>query len=219
MPQVRLIDENNEQAGVVDTSDALRRAEGAGLDLVEISPESNPPVCKIMDYGKYKYEKSKKDQRTRAASKQAEMKEVRLGRSIKIDPHDVQIRIEQARKFLMDGHKVLLVQQFRGREMAHRELGVERLRGIVEALADISKVEMTPRQAGRRLSLMLAPDRNKVEKAKQRAEQLKRDAAMTTPSDMETADEPNEAPPAPLEVEVESTSEQASAEQTATSGN
>lgn len=159
---IRLIDENDEMVGVVETSDALRRAESVGLDLVEVAPESRPPVCKIMEYGKFKYEQSKKEQQSRQASKQAEMKEVRLGRSIKIDPHDVQIRIDRARKFLLDGHKVLIVQQFRGREMQHRNLGQELLQGVVEKLSDIGKVETPPRQMGRRVSMIIAPDKNKV---------------------------------------------------------
>ncbi|TVQ30576.1 MAG: translation initiation factor IF-3 [Phycisphaeraceae bacterium] len=170
---IRLIDENNEQRGVVDTSEALRMAIDAGLDLVEISPEASPPVCKIMDYGKFKYEQSKKDQKSRAASKQAEMKEVRLGRSIKIDPHDVQIRVDQARRFLIDGHKVQLVQQFRGREMMHRDLGMDRLRAIIDSLGDVSKVETPPKQMGRRMTLILAPDRPKIEAIKRKAEKEK----------------------------------------------
>lgn len=159
---IRLIDENDEMVGVVETSDALRRAESVGLDLVEVAPESRPPVCKIMEYGKFKYEQSKKEQQNRQASKQAEMKEVRLGRSIKIDPHDVQIRIDRARKFLLDGHKVLIVQQFRGREMQHRNIGQELLQGVVEKLSDIGKVETPPRQMGRRVSMIIAPDKNKI---------------------------------------------------------
>lgn len=167
---IRLIDQNNEQIGVVETPQALRMAQEAGLDLVEIQPDIRPPVCKIMDYGKYKFELSKRDRSNRAASKQQEMKEVRLGRSLKIDDHDVQIRLEQARKFLLEGHKVQLVQQFRGREMAHRDIGIERLRDLVNALADISKVEVPPKTFGKRMSLILAPDKAKVEAIKRKLE-------------------------------------------------
>ncbi len=145
-------------------------AQEAGLDLVEIQPDVRPPVCKIMDYGKYKFELSKKERSNRAASKQAEMKEVRLGRSLKIDDHDVGIRVAQARRFLMEGHKVLLVQQFRGREMMHKEIAFDRLRGITEGLADIAKVEVSPKLFGKRLSLILAPDRVKVEAVKRKLE-------------------------------------------------
>ena len=112
--EVRLIDAEGKQVGVVPTDDARRMAAEAGFDLVEVAPDARPPVCKIMDYGKYKYELSKKEQKSRAASKSAEMKEVRLGRSIKIDSHDVQIRVDQARRFLMAGHKVLFTGFLRG---------------------------------------------------------------------------------------------------------
>ena len=100
--------------GVVDTIEALRRSHEAGLDLVEVAPDSTPPVCRILDFGKYKYELAKKEKANKAKAKTAEMKEVRLGRSMKIDPHDVGIRIDQARRFLMEGHKVQIVQHFRG---------------------------------------------------------------------------------------------------------
>ncbi len=142
---IRLIDENNEQVGLVETHEAIRRAQEAGMDLVEVVADARPPVCKIMDYGKYKYDLSKKEQQTRASSKQSELKEIRLGRSIKIDPHDVQIRVDQSRRFLMAGHKVQLTQRFRGREMAHKQLGLERLAQICEDLSDIAKIEMAPR--------------------------------------------------------------------------
>ena len=165
---IRLIDENNQQVGVVDTMDAQRMAREAELDLVEIQPDARPPLCKIMDYGKYKYELSKKEQKNRASQKSQEMKEVRLGRSIKVDPHDIGIRIDRARKFLLDGHKVLLVQQFRGREIVHADLGEDILREVVEALEDISKVETPPRKMGRRMSMILGPDKTRVEAYKRK---------------------------------------------------
>ncbi len=165
---VRLIGAENEQIGVVETADALRMAQEQGLDLVEIVPDTRPPVCKIMDYGKYKYELSKKEQKTRAASKATEMKEVRLGRSVKIDPHDVRIRIDQARRFLMAGHKVLFTQRFRGREIAHRQLGLEHLDEVTRALADISKLEQSARWMGKQASIILAPDRVKIEQVKRK---------------------------------------------------
>ena len=175
--------------GVVETSDALRRAEALEMDLVEVAPESRPPVCKIMEYGKFKYEQSKKDQRNRQASKQAEMKEVRLGRSIKIDPHDVKIRVNRARKFLLDGHKVLLVQQFRGREMQHRHLGRDLLMSVVEQLSDLSKVETSPRQMGRRVSMIVAPDKNKIMMYK-RQHGLKQESGADQAPDAPEADTP-----------------------------
>ncbi|MEO1278873.1 MAG: translation initiation factor IF-3 [Planctomycetota bacterium] len=163
---IRLIGAEGEQVGVVDTRDAMRMAQEAGLDLVEIVADTRPPVCKIMDYGKYKYDQSKR--KDNKAANQQEIKEVRLGRSVKIDPHDVQIRVNQARRFLMQGHKVQITQRFRGREMVHKELGLERLAEIVEQLSDIAKVEMAPRWVMRQASIVLAPDKNKVEAAKRK---------------------------------------------------
>lgn len=172
---IRLINEKNEQVGVVETRDAMRMAEEAGLDLVEIQPDVRPPLCKIMDYGKYKYEQSKKKG---GGSKAPEMKEVRLGRSAKIDEHDVEIRTKQARKFLMQGHKVMFVQRFRGREMAFQDIGLERLKEIAEGLEDIAKLETPPRQQGRQMSMIMSPDRPKIEAIKRKEEAAKqKDAA------------------------------------------
>ena len=212
---VRVIDENNEQVGVIDTDEARRMAMDAGLDLVEIQPDQRPPLCKIMDYGKYKYELSKKSQKSRAASKQNEMKEVRLGRSAKIDPHDVEIRVNQARRFLFDGHKVLLVQRFRGREMAHREIGMDRLRQIAKDLEDIAKVEVPPKLAGRQMSMMLAPDRAKIDAIKRREESIKTQKAVEEEKARKAAAEAGETQPEATETDsqvetpekVESTSE------------
>jgi len=148
--------------GVVDKTEGIRLAQDAGLDLVEVSPNSDPPVCRILDFGKYRYEQSKKERANRAKTKTVETKEVRLGRSMKIDPHDVQIRINQARRFLLDGHKVLIVQNFRGREMMHKERGIVRMKEIIAKLEDISKVETQPKFAGRRQTMVLGPDKTKI---------------------------------------------------------
>jgi translation initiation factor IF-3 len=165
---IRVIGPNEEMIGVIETQEALRMADQAGMDLVEISPEARPPVCKIMDYGKFKYEQSKKEQANRAASKVTEMKEVRLGRSVKIDPHDVQIRVDQSRRFLMAGHKVMLTQKFRGREIAHKDIGLQRLKQISEALADVGKLEQMPRWMGKQASIIIAPDKVKIEAIKRK---------------------------------------------------
>lgn len=160
---IRLIGKDNEQIGVIETHEAIRMAEDAGLDLVEVVSDSRPPVCKIMDYGKHKYELSKRKQ---PSSKGTELKEIRLGRSIKIDPHDIEIRSGQARRFLMEGHKVQVIQRFRGREMAHKDLGLDNLRVFYESLEDICKVEQTPRPFGRQFNMLLAPDKAKIEGVK-----------------------------------------------------
>ncbi len=170
---IRLIGADGEQVGVVETVDALKMAIEKGLDLVEVVPESRPPVCKIMDYGKYKYELSQKQRRDRAAAKATEMKEIRLGRSVKIDPHDVQVRIDQSRRFLLHGHKVMVTQKFKGREIAHKEIGLSNLRDVADALADVAKVEQTPRWMGKQASIILAPDKVKVEAFKRKLEKEK----------------------------------------------
>jgi translation initiation factor IF-3 len=160
---IRLIDQAGEMVGIVETDDARRRAMELGLDLVEIAPDVRPPVCRIMDYGKFKYEESKKNKANKAKTKSSEMKEVRLGRSMKIDPHDIAIRLAQARRFLIEGHKVQIVQNFKGREIAHRDRGDQRMRDVIAELSDLARVEMTPRLNGKRLTLILSPDRHKVE--------------------------------------------------------
>jgi translation initiation factor IF-3 len=167
---VRLIDHNNEQVGIVDLQEAYRRAEEAELDLVEVAPNSRPPVCRIMDYGKFRYEETKKEQRARAKSKAAEMKEVRLGRTIKVDQHDIDIRVKRARKFLLAGHKVQITQQFRGREMMHRDLGRGILDGVFEQLKDIGLLERPPRQVGNRMHIIVAPDKDRIRMLAKEAE-------------------------------------------------
>jgi translation initiation factor IF-3 len=154
---VRLIDDNNEQIGVIDVTEAKRRAKEAGLDLVEVSPQSSPPVCRIMDYGKWKYSQKKKDQKARSHSKQSELKEVRL--RPQIDPHDLEIKTNRSRGFLEEGHKVQFTIQFKGREMAHRELGMDLMREVAKSLDDVSRVEAAPRNMGRRMTMILIPER------------------------------------------------------------
>lgn len=154
---IRLIDENNEQVGIIDTDEAKRRAREAGLDLVEVSPNSTPPVCRIMDYGKWKYAQNKKEQKAKAHSKQSELKGMRL--RPKIDDHDLQIKVNKAREFLEDGDKVQFQMLFRGREMAHQDLGLRSMREIIQMLADVSKVEAPPKMMGKRMTMVLAPDR------------------------------------------------------------
>jgi translation initiation factor IF-3 len=138
-----------------------------GLDLVEIAADVRPPVCKIMDFGKYKYEQSKKDRQGKK-SKGSEMKEVRLGRSMKIDPHDVEIRVQQALRFLLEGHKVQLVASYRGRELAHKEIGEAKMDDVIKKLCELGRLEAAPKLAGKRLTAIIAPDRAKVESWKRK---------------------------------------------------
>jgi translation initiation factor IF-3 len=147
---------------VVPIEEAVRQAREAGLDLVEVAPQAKPPVCRVMDYGKWKYQQKKKEQKARSHSKQSELKEVRL--RPKIDDHDLSIKVSKAREFLDDGDKVQFTMLFRGREMAHRELGLQLMRRIFDELVAFSKVEAEPRQLGRRMTMVLAPDRKGARK-------------------------------------------------------
>ena len=154
---IRLIDENDDQIGIVELDDAKRRAREAELDLVEVAPNSKPPVCRIMDYGKWKYHQRKKESKAKSHAKKSDLKGVRL--RPKIDDHDLSIKVARAREFLVDGDKVQFTMLFRGREMAHRNLAMKSMDGIRDMLADVSKVESVPRMMGRRMTMLLVPDR------------------------------------------------------------
>ncbi|NOT29953.1 MAG: translation initiation factor IF-3, partial [Planctomycetes bacterium] len=150
--QVRLINAANEQVGVVTTDEARKIADEAGLDLVEVQPNAEPPVCRVMDFGKFKYAQKKKE---RGQSKaHSTLKELRVRPAI--DPHDLEYRLVQGRKFLEEGHKVSVVCIFRGRQRAHPELGFNVMKRVNEALGDISKVESPPRMTGPRLTMLLS---------------------------------------------------------------
>jgi translation initiation factor IF-3 len=155
VPQVRLIDENGEMIGVMSIRDALYRAYQAGLDLLEISPNAVPPVCKITDYGKFKYERQKKANEARKKQKVVEIKEIKVRPNI--DDHDYEVKMKQAKSFIGEGDKVKVTLRFRGREMAHQELGVKLLERIRTELADIVKVESMPRLENRQMVMVLAP--------------------------------------------------------------
>jgi translation initiation factor IF-3 len=152
--QIRVIDDEGKQLGVIETADALALANHKGLDLVEIAPEQRPPVCRIMDYGKYKYEMKKKEQESRRKQHHIQIKEVRV--RPKIAEHDIQVKVRRAREFLEDGDKVQLNCLFRGREMAHREVGEQVLKNVFALLQDVARVEVPPRMDGRRMVMLLA---------------------------------------------------------------
>lgn len=155
VPQVRLIDENGEMLGVLSIRDALYRAYQSGLDLLEISPNAIPPVCKITDYGKFKYEQQKKANEARKKQKVVEIKEIKVRPNI--DDHDYDVKMRQAKGFIGEGDKVKVTLRFRGREMAHQDLGVKLLERIRTELAEIVKVESMPRLENRQMIMVLAP--------------------------------------------------------------
>ncbi len=159
--EVRLIDETGKQIGIVPLSEALSIAEEKGLDLVEIAPQAKPPVCKIMDYGKFKYELKKKEREARKKQKEhaIEVKDIRM--KVRIDEHDLKVKLKHMREFLEDGDKVRVRIRFRGRENVHPELGDRLFKRIFEELQDISEVEVQPKKEGPFLVFTLAPKRKK----------------------------------------------------------
>src|SRR5205085_10196549 len=143
--------------GSTPTNEALRRAREAGLDLVEVAPTARPPVCRIMDYGKWRYQQQKKEDRSRASSRAGQLKELKL-KTVRIGDHDLLIKINHARDFLKEGNKVQFTLQFKGREMAHLELGRDIFKKIKEELFLVSKVERDAKMEGRRMTLVLQPE-------------------------------------------------------------
>ena len=155
MPQVRLIDDNGQMIGVVSRREALNRAQEAGLDLVEVSPTAEPPVCKILDYGKFKYESQKKKNEARKKQKIIEVKEIKMRPGI--DDHDYDVKMRAMHRFLEEGDKVKVTMRFRGREMVHQELGLKVLERVRGQLDEVAKVEQMPRLEGRQMTMVIAP--------------------------------------------------------------
>ena len=153
--EVLVIDEDGTKLGVMPTREALNIAREKGLDLVEVSPNANPPVCRIMDYGKYKYQMQKKMHEAKKKQKTVEVKTVKV--RPRTDEHDMQVRIKQTRKFLEKGNKVKAVVMFRGREQAHVDIGEAQLMKIYEAVKDIAEIEKKPKKEGRDMIMILAP--------------------------------------------------------------
>ena len=190
--EIRVIGDGGEQLGVMTPQDAQIQADEKGLDLVEVAPGSRPPVCRIMDYGRYKYEQKKKAGKGKGHA--ATLKEVKL--RPRTDQHDMDFKLKNARRFLMDGDKVKVTVMYRGREMVHRELGRKQLDLVVELLGPIASVENPPRMEGRLLSMILVPNREAIEAARKvEAEKQSEESA-----EVETQSEPSaeaEKPPEP----------------------
>ena len=152
---VRLIDADGEQVGVVSVAEGIGMADEAGLDLVEVSPNANPPVCKILDYGKYKYEAQKKANEARKKQKTIDVKEIKMRPGI--EEHDYQVKMRSVRKFLDNGDKVKMTIRFRGREMAHQDLGMRVLDRVRDELDEEVKIEQYPKTEGRLMTMVMAP--------------------------------------------------------------
>jgi translation initiation factor IF-3 len=153
--EVRAIGPEGEQLGILPTPDALRKAQEIGYDLVEVAPTSQPPVCRIMDYGKYKYELSKKDHQSRRHQKSTQVKEIKL--RPRTDKHDLEIKVRQIKEFLSEGNKTKVTVTFRGREMANQELGRAVMTSVMEQVIEAGTIEYQPRMEGRSLIMIVAP--------------------------------------------------------------
>ena len=155
VPEVRVIDAKNQMLGVMSTSEALRTAQEQGLDLVEVNPKAEPPVCKILDFGKYKYEEKKKASEAKRKQSTVDLKEIKL--RPKTDTHDLDFKARAARRFLESGNKVKFTVRFRGREITHPQKAQEQLEIIVKACEDLANVEIRPAMEGRTMTLLMAP--------------------------------------------------------------
>lgn len=158
-PRLRVIDEDGKQLGILSKQEALAIAQERDLDLVEISPNADPPVCKIVDWGKYNYQKTKQLQKNRKQAKSLEMKQIRLG--LKIGAHDLNIKMKHATKFLEAGHKVKVTLVYRGREQAHREIGFQLAQRIIDDFGDAVVVDQKPQLAGKQLNFVLRSSNKK----------------------------------------------------------
>jgi translation initiation factor IF-3 len=168
VPQVRVVSNDGEMLGVLETSDALRRAREAGLDLVEVNPKAFPPVCKIMDFGKFKYEEKKRQGEARKRQALIELKEIKI--RPKTDDHDIDFKLRHIERFLEEGNKVKITCRFRGREITHPEMAMRQLQLLVERTREIAQVEVEPRMEGRTMTLILAPSTKNQNKPKRRVE-------------------------------------------------
>lgn len=166
VPEIRLIDAKGVTGGVIKTSEAQAQARASGLDLVEVSPTANPPVCRIMDLGKYRYDEKRKAKHARKSQQNHGVKEIKFHANV--DTHDYETKVQHVKGFLAKGHKVKLSLLFRGRENAHRELGFEIVTKVIESCSDVATVEMQPRMMGRILVSMIAPLATKGRRAKPR---------------------------------------------------
>lgn len=174
VPEVRIVDEDGQQVGVMPIEEALRRAEEAGLDLIEVAASASPPVCRIADVGKFRFEQDKRARDAKKNQHVSEVKEVRL--RPRTDEHDLQVRVRAARRFLEDGHKVKVEVRFRGREASHPEVARAQIASIADGVADIAIVERAPSLEGRTMFAILARGR-----AQQASEQPRRAAEMPAP--------------------------------------
>jgi translation initiation factor IF-3 len=194
--EVRVIGPESEQLGVLPIDQALARAQELGMDLVEVSPTAKPPVCKIMDYGRFKYLEKKKQNEAKKKQVVVQLKEVKL--RPRTEEHDYDTKLKKVREFLAESNKARITVMFRGREMSHRELGQKVLQRVIEDLRDVAVIEAAPRQEGRQMFMILAPNPKMLQSQRDRAKAAAAAAPAATPAG---APAPAPAPPAPTPVE------------------
>ncbi len=202
VPEVRVVNEDGQQLGIMSTDAARDIAARIGLDLVEISPNGQPPVCKIMDYGKYKYELKKKASVAKKSQHQSQVKEVKL--RPRIDEHDLSFKVNNARRFLIDGDKVKCTVMFRGREIVHTQIGRDLLEQVQERLSEVAKPETRPQMEGRTLSMIFAPDKVAIKRIKVQEQKAAEDAPKGEDApETEDTPAPEDAPPPAAEAAAE----------------
>ncbi len=171
------MDEDGSSLGVMNTQDALKLAQGKQMDLIEINPNSKPPVCKIAEYGKFNYERQKRDKQAKKNQTNIELKEIRFNPNT--DKHDLDFKTKHLRQFLLDGHKVKATVTFKGRMITHPEFGKQLMADVVSKLEDISKIESPPRMEGKQLIAYFIPDKNKIQTVKTPPDKTKPDGNTT----------------------------------------
>ncbi|WP_041293485.1 translation initiation factor IF-3 [Kineococcus radiotolerans] len=216
VPEVRLVGPNGEQVGIVRVEDALRLADEAGLDLVEVAPTARPPVCKLMDFGKFKYESDMKAREARKNQSNTILKEIRF--RLKIDPHDYATKKGHVERFLKAGDKVKVMIMFRGREQSRPEMGFRLLQRLAEDVSDLGGVESSPRQDGRNMVMVIGPHKKKAEaKAEAKAEERRRkDSESAEAAEQPAAPQPGAAEQPQPTVQPETVAEAAPDETAAT---
>jgi translation initiation factor IF-3 len=179
VPEVRLVGPGGEQVGVVRVEDALRLAEEADLDLVEVAPDARPPVCKLMDYGKFKYESAMKERDARRNQVNTVLKEIRF--RLKIDPHDYETKKGHVVRFLKGGDKVKVMIMFRGREQSRPEMGMRLLQRLAEDVSDLGSIESSPRLDGRNMTMVIGPHKKKADARNEQRREREKKAAEPAP--------------------------------------
>ncbi len=209
VPEVRVVDADGSNLGVIDTGAALKRAAEQGLDLVEVNPKAAPPVCKILDFGKYKYEEKKKQREAKRKQTVVEVKEVKL--RPKTDDHDLNVKMRASRKFIEAGNKVKVTCRFRGREITHPQIAQRQLKFFVENTGDIANVEQSAAMEGRTMALLLAPKASVMHKLTQERSEREKDSSNPSHSAPDNSAPSNSAPenPAPKKTEPEAKKETA----------